>query len=185
MVSARIQVDGLQELEDALKAFGGRVYANALGKAVNAGAKPIIAIAQTRVPVDSGLTKESIGCVVRKYPESQVVVAVIGPRASVSGISHKRRHIPANIAHLVEYGHRTIAGGKGKEAKEIRKELRNAKRRLDKDESGRLSAKLDSLSNGFVAPQPFMRPAVDQGKAEAAETIRTVLTKALYEEIAR
>lgn len=183
MVNAKIEVDGFKELETTLREFGDRVFDNALGKAVQAGSKPILAIAESRVPVDSGLTKESLGCVVRKYPQSHTVIAVIGPRGSVVGESHGKKHVPARIAHLIENGHRTIQAGKGEQSRAIRKELRTTRKGGDKVGADALSAKLDSLSSGFVQAQPFMRPAADEGKDQAAQKIKEVLTQEIYREI--
>lgn len=82
---------GAKELEQMLKALGPRVAIGMGGRAVRAGARPIIKDAKARVPKRTGELRRSIAA--QKQRGSAMPTVLIGFRPPVS-----RR------AHLVEFG---------------------------------------------------------------------------------
>lgn len=95
-------VRGLQAALDLLPdAMGKRIRRKVIGRAGAAIAKHAKAFA----PVDKGLFRQSLGQVTRFYPETDVVLSVVGSRR---GEQYGGR---ANIAHLLESGWRIAVGG--------------------------------------------------------------------------
>jgi HK97 gp10 family phage protein len=176
MGSAFFKIDGGKELSRKLFLLGDRAK-SALTGAVRAAAKPIVDDAKARCPVRFGALRESIGLAVRFYSRSGTAVAVIGPRveykASGKGgkmFAVKGKVIPANYAHLVEYGTRPHAIGKGSQLE-------------------RTTASTKGRQTGLMHPgakaQPFLRPAFDSNKQNAERIIQDELTKAVEAAFAR
>jgi hypothetical protein len=111
------------EVQTKLRYAKEKVAGKALKKGVGRGSTRILNSAKARAPVDTtshgvtekGLYKKSLGKKVKAYRNGMTVVAVIGPRLGFKrpmGIRKRGKHKgeafyqdPANIAHLVEYGH--------------------------------------------------------------------------------
>lgn len=101
MISGKIE--GLADVQQYLEAKKAKVEAQAIGKIVKEAAKPIIASARARVPVDSGLLRKQIGFITAndsKYPTT----ALIGVNYRFMGA---KRGNSAYYAHIVEYGGKT------------------------------------------------------------------------------
>ena len=101
MISGKIE--GLADVQRYLEAKKAKVEAQAIGKIVREAAKPIIASARARVPVDSGLLRKQIGFITAndsKYPTT----ALIGVNYRFMGA---KRGNSAYYAHIVEYGGKT------------------------------------------------------------------------------
>lgn len=113
--------------------------------------KPIIKEAKSRVHSVSGNLKRSIGYVEQK-PKNGVYQGKVLPRVGeINGRLYKGYH-----AHLVEYGHSVVVGGKkGKGGKVI----------------------------GFVPPKPFLRPAFDNKKEEAIKVAIEYMKERLLKEL--
>lgn len=168
-----IEIRGCKELEQRLQTLksrvANRVAAAALGKACT----PIVRSAKqlSRRPMTAsgrrygGLSK-SLGKVVRKYHATQKILAVIGPLRGKAYQREGKKEVPANIAHLVEFGHRVASGGTlaGKSG---------SKRRAYK--SRRTGIAGGGRQTGFVVGQPFLRPAFDSQRAAAQATLEREL----------
>lgn len=102
MITAKI--DGVEDVTRYLMDKKKRLEGQAIGKIVREAAKPIIASARARVPVDSGLLRKQIGFISAndsKYPTT----ALIGVNYRFMGA---KRGNSAYYAHIVEYGGKTI-----------------------------------------------------------------------------
>jgi HK97 gp10 family phage protein len=100
----KVQIEGLDKVQQYLRDKQKRADDAAIGKIVRSAAKPIIAAARARVPVDSGLLRKQIGFITRqdaKYPTT----ALIGVNYNFQG---SKRGNSAWYAHIVEYGGKTI-----------------------------------------------------------------------------
>lgn len=53
----------------------------------------------------TGLTAEAMGASVKYYKWSQNYLSIMGPLRRFVGSRRGKRHVPANIAHLIESGH--------------------------------------------------------------------------------
>lgn len=182
-----IQVTGLKDLNAKLKEFGPRVYKRVMGTALKAAAVPILETARSLVPEDTGLLRESLTSVIRKYDNTNTVVAVLGPDRKVQAVlPDGSRHIPANVAHLVEYGHRIIPRGKGVESRAIRGAASKLARRGKRGRAEAVMGGLDALSGGRSVPaHPFMRPALDTQKGAVAAIMREKMRAGIHREMKR
>lgn len=98
--------------------------------------------------------RDTIGTNVRVY--NRVVYGVAGPQ------------YPAGAAgHLLEHGHRIVTGGS---AKRIGK---YAKKRTPKAANGRTGK---GSVGGMAKPHPFMRPAMEQVKANVLSSLTATIT---------
>jgi HK97 gp10 family phage protein len=90
--TVKFKLEGVAELERAMKEFGPRFTNNVSGRALRAMAKPIVRRARELVPVDTGLLKKSITTKSHRVRNGQRTIDV-GFRNPTS-----RR------VHLTEYG---------------------------------------------------------------------------------
>lgn len=117
----------LEGVETALAALGevARTVRNkVLRKAVNAASRLVLDAARALVPKDTGMLRKSLGVRIQTYRGSGKVVAVIGPRTGYTrtrsgtqqtALGRKIKETgrnPSKYAHLVEYGHALVRGGK-------------------------------------------------------------------------
>lgn len=127
-----------------------------LADGVEAAAKPVERAARRLVTVRTGALRQSINHKVVRGKGKAFAMALIGPdRGSYragkrvqKGSDSRGADKPANYAHLVEFGHITVKGGKGEKGKTLRKKTATA--------------------TGFVPAKPFMRPAIVQAEAECS-----------------
>ena len=138
--------------------------------------------------VDTGALKKSIGVVVREYPKSRHITAVIGPRVMsfVKSLSGKARAAkskdksagmikPFKYAHLVEFGHVQTRGEaspaftKGVGNKEKNKTRRNGQ----------------AVSVSFVPAKPFLRPAYESSRVFVEARILESFKEAIAREAVR
>lgn len=116
----KTEIKGLEQLRKKIQLL--KNPQKAMQNACRKGAKPLLAAAIAACPVDTnpyltekGLLKKSLGVVVRKGKKSSRAYSLVGPlrgfRQQVGVVKRGPRaglpiyHDPANIAHLVEYGH--------------------------------------------------------------------------------
>lgn len=108
-------------IKDALKSLDGLkrgVQRRILRAAVTEASAPILQSARGHAPKRTGTFKRSLGKKVKTYSKSGTVVAIVGPRKGYktqTGITRKGKEIfedPTKIAHLLEYGHLVVRGGK-------------------------------------------------------------------------
>lgn len=108
MASFRIKgrLDGLQEVLANLDGVAKKVRKKAVRTGVAKAGRLLARAAKANSPQGgTGQLKRSIGSKVKTYP-SGVVVAIVGPRKGFAVVDAKgKKHDPANIAHLVEFGH--------------------------------------------------------------------------------
>jgi hypothetical protein len=104
-----MQVQGLTKALANLKALGGRIKNKGIRRALKAGSLPVVRIANSQAPRDSGLLAKSHIHKIKSYRRGAVLVSVIGPknRKYASGKN------PGKYSHLVHDGHKN-RGGKGR-----------------------------------------------------------------------
>lgn len=170
---AKMKIEGLKELDAALKKLGPAVYRRVTKAAVRAGARPIIKAARANLASrsdqddwpNSGTTAKSIIAKVKAYPNKQVAVAIIGPNTKTSATVGGKKHVPAYIAHLVEEGHDTVKGGK-------------KNRRKGSNPKG-----VKVL--GKVPAHPFLKPAVQSSVSQIREAMIKKARQGLEKETAK
>lgn len=102
---ASLTVDGLDDLLGTLSELEFKSARRALERSTNFASTPIVREARKAAPEESGLLKMSMGKKQYRHKKGAGVSIIIGPRTRVSGIHEGKRRIPANYAHLVEFGH--------------------------------------------------------------------------------
>ncbi len=163
-----ISLIGDKDLIRKLDRLGKKGYRKTVAKAMSKAATPVSKLAKRLAPRGpTGLLKKSIGKKSKWYRGTRVVI--IGPRKGfkVAVGTYKRGprkgqtkwHNPANIAHLVELGHRIVTGG--------------SVERIDGRDKGK--AKHSGRVVGHVPAQPFLRPALLQNK----QTIKSIMAREL------
>jgi len=140
----------LQKIESGFNKLPEKVFEKAVGKAANKAMRITVKAARRNVPVETGQLKKSIGIRIKKYRQSGIVFAAVGPRKGYKDATTGRN--PANYAHLVEYGtapHKETSEGGFK------------------------------IGNFFVGktidhpgarPKPFLRPALLKNKRHVVDT---------------
>ena len=180
-----------QKLIDLLRDFETKVRQRIAAKALAAAAKPVVNEAKSRAPKRYGALRGSIASVIRKYP-SGVVVAVIGPRRGWAGkqkrfagkTGQKGQPIePANYAHLVEYGVRPHAIGKGAKLDRV------SRVRMHDGTEKVIVTKPGTHQQGKRHPgarkQPFMRPAFDAHKGNIPGVLARIIGEEVRKELGR
>lgn len=95
---------GEKRMAKLLDSIPSKMKRKELRKVMSKASTPILKRARALVPVRSGLLKKSLGKKVKTY-KSGTVAVIIGARRQYVGIVNNKKHVPANIAHLVEGGH--------------------------------------------------------------------------------
>lgn len=207
-------IRGLRELENSVAT---RIAKSGMKKA----AQPIVNAAKALAPVLSGDLKASIGTRVMVYQRDVgfgstgggfntrgTVVAVIGAKYAQQRVVGRkrhggvRRHIPALIAHLVEFGTaphslatrvdmKRIRGGKTvwnelarQSPQEGVKEQERA-RQIARDFFYRKDAKGEKSLHPGAQAKPFMRPAYESRKQAALAVLRAELSAAITSAIGK
>lgn len=104
----RLSIDGIDDLEKALRAVGKKAAREAALVAVQHAAQPIVDAAKALAPKDTGALRDSIGWRVKPYRRGDRALAVIGPQSKYRGGDGRQ---PAKYAHLAEFGHAKAGGG--------------------------------------------------------------------------
>lgn len=192
------RLDGGKELARLLHQVGKKESKKIIRKAIRMAAKPMIKTARQLVPRETGLLRASLGVNVKAYRRGGTITAVIGPRLDFKSklASSQRRakltrkgvkvfsvavgntgnRIPANYAHLVEYGTqrhhvRAFADVKGRPRS-------NPSRGLPIG-GGQYRQRVGL----FARPKPFMRPAFDRNKANSRRIMGTEIWKGIKDSI--
>ena len=118
LISATITGD--KELKVRLESMGDAVTRRVLKSATAKAMTPVSksAKANARKIKDTGLLAQSIGKKTKLYRRSDVAVAIVGPRAGFRksvvrrGQSRSVLADPGKYAHLVEFGHSIVRGGR-------------------------------------------------------------------------
>jgi HK97 gp10 family phage protein len=119
MPAAQFRLEGGQKLEAALVKLASKTQTKLLKSATAWAAKPIVKAARANLSAqksrDTGLLRESLGVKKKFYKRSGTAIAIIGARSTggkgkfakiKSGLAgtSKAKRLPANYAHLVEFG---------------------------------------------------------------------------------
>ena len=159
-------VTGAAEVRRTFRAMGDGVQRETLEAAVLYGAQPIVAAAQLLAPMITGpnprrapgLLKRSIRAVLRQRRRADRAKVEIGP--------HKSSGLDAFFGKFVEYGHTIVTRGRwslgSKDGVAGRKRVKSKGQRI-----------------GFVAPKPFLRPALLAAGTQAAARVREYLLGAI------
>jgi len=153
---ATVGLLGEQEVRRFLRELPAEVASQVLGELVKAGAQPILDIAKGLVPQRTRALRESLTFIVRKYPRSGKAAAVIGPARGYFGGGQRLgpgddfdgADVPANYAHLVEFGHRVV-----------------------NPRLGGTLRKGTARAQGRVPAKPFLRPAAQIGAGLAVSAM--------------
>lgn len=185
---ALVHVTGLDIVLQQLKQYTKEVRTQIVAEMVKAGAKPLQASAKRHATrsVRTGALKASIGTVIREYKHDGNAVAVIGPlrgyyrgkRKVRKGQDKRGSESPSHYAHLVEFGHHQVTGGKSRDVHKL--ELRGTGRYYRSGKEIKRWQKTDVVKEkakgrvvGFTPAKPFLRPALaDSRSAVMAEMSR-------------
>lgn len=139
---ATFKLVGLEEMRATLKKLPEETQKRVLSLAVRRAAMPLVDAIKTRVPKRTGALRESIGAIVKTNKRTGDTYAIVGPRRGYyrggamigKGEDGRGADVPANYAHMVEFGHQIVAP--------------------------KSEGKKSATGGGFVAAKPFMRPAL-------------------------
>lgn len=160
-ITTSVKIEGTAELRRILDLLPKEIRQTVLTHAVKTATKPMEAAAKRFAPRRTGALRNSITTVVRNYPSTGNVVAVVGPargyfqrgRRVRKGGSLAGAESPSHYAHLVEFGHAVRQPKKGRT-------IRKGTALLPGD--GKVT---------IVPPRPFMRPAFMATKGTAGRTL--------------
>jgi hypothetical protein len=109
-----IKTTGFDFLEKYREELSAAAFKNSMKKAVKAGADVIEPELRAQAPKKHGTLRIAITQKIRGYTKSGTAVAIIGPASRFRMAEPPRGKIeqPSKIAHLVEFGHRIVKGGK-------------------------------------------------------------------------
>ncbi len=138
--------------------------------------------------VDTGALKKSMGLVIREYPKTRNITAVIGPRVMsfVRGKTGRARSAkssdksqgmikPFKYAHLVEFGHMQT---KGEVAPAFTKGVSNTEKHKTRRNG-------QAMDKSFVAGKPFLRPAYESSRPFVEARVLEAFKEAVEREAAR
>ncbi len=109
MDSIQVKLTGLDEFLKRAERMSDDMRDKVIQKALNAMCKPIVGAAKLRARFTkepgTGLLADSITRKIIKRARVARGIAIIGSDVKVSGTRDGKKHVPANIFHLVEFGH--------------------------------------------------------------------------------
>lgn len=106
-----MRLEGAKELDHLFREMPGRIKKRVLRRGIGKATTVITREAKKRAPTRTKTTKKSLTRKVKTYAASGNVVGVVGSDRSVEATiasqtgGQPKRHIPANILHLIEKGH--------------------------------------------------------------------------------
>ena len=144
------------KLEKLLKKLPIELQKNVVRRATRAAMAPVRKTIKSLINVNDGVLMKSIRIRQKRYPRSGVIYTMVTANAP--------------HAHLVEFGHKLIAG---------RTVLDSGNDRIYrvKGRKGKLL--------GFVPPHPFMRPGMEANLTKALNIYRSKLIDGMMKEIAK
>lgn len=184
----KLTIGNDQQLVNLLRDFEQNVREKIAGKALEKVMAPVAREARSRAPKRFGALRASIGTVIRKYP-SRIVVAVTGPRRGWAGKQKKFAGKtgqkgfaiePANYAHLVEYGVRPHAIGKGSKLDRVSRVRVGSEEKLVVTQQGTYQV---GKKHPGARKIPFMRPAWDAHKANIPAALARIIGDAVKKEL--
>jgi HK97 gp10 family phage protein len=143
------------EITTQLDRLGGDVLNRIMRKSVSAACDPIVSKSKSNVRKRSGATAASMTKKVKGYKQSGNTVGMVGPDSSYETTVKGKKHKPAKIAHLIEFGHVVVRKNRKGEARQV----------------------------GVAPAYPFMRPAMDSSEAEVGQILEDVTREGLMNEV--
>lgn len=104
--SPTLKLKGGKQLDRLFEELPKRTAKRGMRQAANAGTTPILKAARAKVPVESGLLKQSLKKKIKNYALS--CVGIVGADRALEGEYLGRKRVPAKYIALVDQGH----GGK-------------------------------------------------------------------------
>lgn len=171
------KLTNFQEMRNLLKGLPASVESRVMGDAVKIASKHIVTAAKQHAPVRSGALRRSIISIVKRYPKSGKIIAIIGPDKTYynggkrikKGESRRGLDRPANYAHLVEFGHFSAA----------------ATGQSVKASKGTTRRKGTFREKSFIPAKPFLRPAILGAGPAAERDLARGIEKGMEREIKR
>ena len=168
LVKPTFNLTGVTDLRQFLKGIDPWVQRRVIIKTVEEAGKPIVSMAKSLVSVRTGALKKSLGVVVREYPKTRNITAIIGARTSeyIIGKSGKARAakvgdkgflLPHKYSHLLEFGHYSAAA---------------TGQSVSSGTKGTTRRKGNFTTRSFIQGKPFLRPAFEAGKIFAENRIK-------------
>lgn len=161
MPSVYFKLDGAQALLEHIEFLAAKGVQRILKRAIGMSATPILRQMRLRVRVGkTGALKASLTKFTKSYKNSGTVIAMIGPDNAVSSADNYnagQRHRPSKIAHLIEYGHDVVRGGKKKNLW------------MGNTKTNRLQGMARVV--GHAPAYPFVRPAMEGCGDKAREIL--------------
>ena len=107
----RLTIDGIDDLEKALRAVGKKAAREAALVAVQHAAQPVVEAARNLATEDTGALRESIGWRVKPYRRGDKAIAVIGPQSKFRGPDGRQ---PAKYAVAANFNKQLHVPGIGR-----------------------------------------------------------------------
>lgn len=187
LVKPTFDLMGVTDLRQFLQGIDPWVQRRLLIRTLSDATKPIVSNAKQNLTnngsVRTGALRKALGLVIREYPKSGNITAVIGAKKNVyvQGASGKARRIrkgdkgdavlkPYKYSHLVEFGHYSAAAT-GQSVSEGTKGTKRQKGTFP--------------TRSFIGGKPFLRPAFYSGLPFAQARILSGFNEALRREAAR
>lgn len=154
-MASEVEISGLKELDKLLKEFTPKLEANILRGALRAGAKVLLDKARENVPVDNGDLKNSLKLKTRNKRGALSATVTAGDKK-------------AYYAHMIEFGTGSYYSGSGTRSKRSAYEIKPKKSR------SLFFAGIfrETITHPGIRPQPFMRPAFDEGNQQALDAFK-------------
>lgn len=184
-----VSFDGLSHVQEALDALSVDVQRRVLRFAMRKAARPIVERAQALAPVASGKLRDSIALAPlrRKKRTGIVGISVVPGKQWYTGDSY--------YAAFVEFGFKKLPSYRGKDGKWYTVHRRGLRRSATGDENPtwkrfKSATSLARFRMGpkrttEIQPRPFLRPAMDQSKAEVQQIFRHEIAKGVARAAAR
>jgi HK97 gp10 family phage protein len=169
-MASELRIEGLAELDKMLKTLPATIEGNVMRGGLRAGTKIFADLAKAAVPVDDGDLKKSVRVRTRNR-RGQLSASVVA--------GNKK----AWYAHLIEFGTASFYEGRGKtvgKPYEIKPSKKSKSKALKFGDNFAAS-----VTHPGIKPQPFMRPALDDGSADAVEAMAEYIRRRLPQELAK
>jgi len=113
MPSVKVIFKNLNEVHDRMNWVAGKIERGAMRDAANKAAKPMLKASKrhARIIEKTGTLRKSLRRKTKTLVRKNQVVVYIGPDKRVTAEAYGGTHIPANIAHLIEFGFTHFRGG--------------------------------------------------------------------------
>lgn len=160
-----LYVSGLSDLNKMLQDFPAKLEGNIMRGAMRAGSSVFRRRIRESVPIRSGALQKSVK--LRTKSRRGRVSATVSVGST-----------EAFYAHMIEFGTASFYQGSGRSVRAPYKITKKNKKAL---KFGNLFA--PSIVHPGIKPQPFMRPAMDQGQAEALEAVAAYIRSRIGKEM--